>query len=351
MAGYGGFVFCTTDQRAHVDATKNNSVHSVALRVYIYAQLRGQMEIRFTSRIFSLLAFAAVGLMSVSLNAGVESGMPRQDASAPNSNYAPAIFHAPIPSDQLAFLNKYADAMTKDVLKDGKLKKLLKAAIPACTFHYGRDMPMQEAVESVLSNSLQAVQIRDGRYVTISGESGPYLLGRGFLWFDLRDGIALGGFYYKPTNGEPTPTLSIFSGQVKEEAITMSQLPPAFGQDLSRWSREERIPPVVTRYFITNSNRRLLLEHSENFCMPLEGMAPAANCKQMNVDAADADLNASLYLQQTSYATNGTARMITGQEQLSWARNRDDTCRTDPDPPGCHIRMTRVRINIIIVKR
>jgi hypothetical protein len=313
------------------------------------------MEIRLRLRMSSLLALAALGLISMSLHAAEGDGLPsaQQGASAqnPGSNYTATIFHSPIPSDQLAFLNKYAGAKTKDVLKDGKLKKLLKVAIPECTFHYGRDMPMQEAVESVLSSSPLPVQVRDGRYVTISGESGPYLLGRGFLWFDLRDGIALGGFYYRPTNGEPTPTLSVFSGQVKEETIKMSQLPPAFSQDLSQWSSEERVPVVTTRYFITNSNRRLLLEHDEDFCTPLEGTTPAPDCKQMNANAADADLNATLYLQQTSYATNGTAHMIASQDQLGWARTRDDTCRIDPDPLACHIRMTRIRINIIIVRR
>lgn len=44
---------------------------------------------------------------------------------------------------------------------------------------------------------------------------GPCLRGRGFLWFDLDEGIVLGGFYFTPTNGEPTPTLTVFSRQLK----------------------------------------------------------------------------------------------------------------------------------------
>jgi len=45
-----------------------------------------------------------------------------------------------------------------------------------------------------------------------------------------------------PTNGEPTPTATVFSKQVKEESIKMSQLPPAFAEDLSQWSAQARIP-------------------------------------------------------------------------------------------------------------
>jgi len=66
----------------------------------------------------------------------------------------------------------------------------------------------------------------DGRYLMLSGRSGPYLAGRGFVWIDLQDGIVLGGFSFHPTNGEPTPTATVFSKQVKEESIKMSQLPP-----------------------------------------------------------------------------------------------------------------------------
>jgi hypothetical protein len=32
-------------------------------------------------------------------------------------------------------------------------------------------------------------------YLVVSGRSGPYLAGRGFVWIDLQDGLALGGFY------------------------------------------------------------------------------------------------------------------------------------------------------------
>src|ERR1700683_1910314 len=85
-------------------------------------------------------------------------------------------------------------------------------------------MPLADAVDKMIKGSPLPVRIRDGRYVIVAGRMGPYLGGRGFVWIDMQDGIALGGFYFHPTNGEPTPTLNIFSRQVKEDALAMSQL-------------------------------------------------------------------------------------------------------------------------------
>jgi uncharacterized protein YecT (DUF1311 family) len=261
---------------------------------------------------------------------------------------ATAIFQKPIPSDQLAFLNNYATSATKDLLRDKQFRKLMHNTIPDCMFHYGRDMPLPEALDKVLGGSPLPVRIRDGRYVTVSGRSGPYLAGRGFVWIDTQDGIVLGGFYFHPTNGEPTPTVTIFSKQVKEQSLLMSQLPAAFAADLFEWSREARIPPITSRYFITGGNKKILLEHDEDYCAPASAALPPANvCNQMNADAADIDVTAAYYLDQTKNATNGTAWML-GPDQVAWLKVRDDTCAAGPDPLVCLIRLTRERIRVII---
>jgi len=226
----------------------------------------------------------------------------------------------------------------------------MHSVIPDCMFHYGWDMPLADALEKVLNGSPLPVQIRDGRYVVVSGRSGPYLAGRGFIWIDLQDGIALGGFYFHPTNGEPTPTVNIFSKQVQEEPLKMSQLPPAFAEDLSQWSAESRVPPITTRYFITGSNRKILLEHDEDYCGPVASMGPRpeSDCQQRNADAADIDMNAAYYLEQTNHATNATAWMITGEDQVAWLRVRENTCGIGPFPLICRIRITRERTRVII---
>lgn len=126
----------------------------------------------------------------------------------------PIQFQDPIPSDQLAFLSGFAGQSAKELEKDKRFRSLAKLVIPRTEYHYGRDMSLSYAVDDVLGGSKLPVEIREGRYLIVAGRQGPYLRGRGFLWFDLKEGIALGGFYFEPTNGEPTPTLTLFSKQL-----------------------------------------------------------------------------------------------------------------------------------------
>ncbi len=267
----------------------------------------------------------------------------------PEAKYDKAVFQKTIPSDQLTFLNAFAGMTTNELVRDKQFRKLLRSAIPDCMFHYGRDMPLSDALDMVLKGSPLPVLVREGRYLTVSGRNGPYLGGRGFLWFDLQDGIVLGGFYFHPTNGEPTPMVTIFSKQVKEESLGLSQLPVAFVYDLNQWSGESRIPPITTRYFIGGFNKKILLEHDENYCAPVDRtLRPPENiCEPMNADAADIDLTAAYYLEKTNHATNATAWMIS-QDQVAWIQIRDNTCGVGPDPLRCRILMTRERTRLII---
>ena len=303
---------------------------------------------------FAVLVSMPTGILPPNA-AGQSPAQPPGQPQAPVSAYDPAIFQTPIPSGQLAFLNQFAGAASNDLIRDKQFRKLMHSVIPDCTFHYGRDMPLSDALDMVLKGSPLPVRIRDGRYLLVSGRGGPYLAGRGFIWIDLQDGIALGGFYFHPTNGEPTPTVNIFSKQVKEDFLKLSQLPPTFAEDLSEWSAESRVPPVTPRYFITGSNKKILLEHDEDYCAPVAGPAapagaapPGYDCQQMNADAADIDVNAAYYLDQTNHVTNATAWMITDQDQVAWIQVRDNTCRSGPDPLTCRIRMARERTRVII---
>lgn len=272
-----------------------------------------------------------------------------QEARAPASNYDKTVFQQTIPREQLAFLNHFAGMPTKDVIRDKQFRKLMRSVLLDCNFHYGRDMSPTDAFEKVLNGSPLPVQIRDGRYVIVAGRGGPYLRGRGFLWFDLQEGIALAGFYFRPTNGEPTPTVTVFSRQIKEETLRMSQLPPTFAEALSLWSEESGVAPVTTRYFIGGVDRKILLEHDEDYCAPVNpGTASSSDdCEQMNADAADIDLNAAYFLDQAHYATNATAWMI-GPDQAAWIQVRDNTCSMGPDHLRCRIRVTRERIHLIL---
>lgn len=259
------------------------------------------------------------------------------------------IFLKPFAPGQLTFLTQFDGAPARDLYNDHQFHKLMKAFVPDCMFHYGRDMPLDQALDAVLSTSRDPVILRDKRYLLLSGERGPYLNGRGFLWVDLQDGIGLGGFYFQPTNGEPSPTLAVFSRQVKEMNLTLSQMPPAYTEDMTHWANEVSVEPITTRYFLNGANKRVLLEHDEDFCSLGDGTVapPGSGCEQMNADAADVDETAAYYLEQIHYATNGTAWTI-GPDQVAWVGVRDRTCGGVADTLGCRIRVTREHTRVIL---
>jgi hypothetical protein len=61
-------------------------------------------------------------------------------------------------------------------------------------------------------------------------------------------------------------------------------------------------------------------------------------------------VNAAYYLEQVNYATNATAWMIVGQDQVDWLAVRESTCRVGPHPLECRIRMTRQRTKVIVTR-
>jgi len=277
--------------------------------------------------------------------------VPKQEVQAeplpPGPPYDPGMFQKNrFPSAQLAFLNQYAGAVSNEVWRDKQFQRVLKSTVPNVMFHYGRDKTAMAALDEVISGSATPVTVREGRYVTVAGQMGTYLAGRGFVWVDLQDGIVLEVFYFTPSNGEPTPTLTVFSKQVKEDSIEMTQLPPAFEEDLARWSAGNGVPLVTIRYFIGDANEKILLEHDEDYCAAEIGR-PGDDCMQMMADAADKDMVAASYLEQVNYATNATARMIADPDQIAWIGVRDRTCGGVVDPLGCQIRMSRERVHVI----
>jgi hypothetical protein len=172
------------------------------------------LSARTAVSVFALLLLGALqGVAQDPNQTAPPASSPQPAGSNAGLNYDKAIFQKPIPADQLAFLNQFDGAPAKDLVRDKQFRKLTHSVIPNCIFHYGRDMPLTDALDMVLNGSTLPVQIREGRYLMVSGRSGPYLAGRGFIWIDLRDGIALGGFYFHPTNGEPTPTSTSFPGK------------------------------------------------------------------------------------------------------------------------------------------
>ncbi len=272
---------------------------------------------------------------------------PDSQAALPPPGPPPsADFQKLIPPDQLAFLKDYAGQPAYRLLKDKRFHGLMKQAISSTEYHYGHDMSLSAAVETVLDGSEQPVLVREGRFVTVSGSSGPYLGGRGFLWFDMQTGVAMGGFYFRPTNGEPSPTVTVFSRQLTDHDLSMGQLPEPFADDLEQWEADSRIAEVTPRYFIPENGKKYVLEHDEDYCWSPSG-EPAPDrdeCQQMMADAADDDMNAAYFMQETGNAANATAWML-GPDQIAWLQVRDRTC--GPRAISCRIRVTRERTAVL----
>jgi len=258
----------------------------------------------------------------------------------------PASLKGFIPADQLTFLKDYAGQPTKALLKDKRFKNLEKQAISRTEYHYGRDMSLSDAVQTVLDGSTLPVEVREGRFVTVPGNSGPYLRGRTFLWFDLQTGVALGAFYFQPTNGEPSPTVTVFSRLLTDRELSMSQLPEPFVEDMEQWAGSARIPRISTRYFIPENGKKYVLSHDEDYCWRPPGSFPPDRdaCQQMNANAADVDMNAAYFMQETGNAANATAWML-GPDQVAFIGIRDRSCGL---ALACRIRITHERTRVLL---
>jgi uncharacterized protein YecT (DUF1311 family) len=277
-------------------------------------------------------------------------------ASAPNSQPdlappgppPPASFQHTLPAAQLAFLKDYDGKMPSELHKDNRFRELEKQITPSTRYFYHYDKSLPDVRDEVLDNDPMPICVRDGRFVMIGTAGGPdqHMFGRGFLWFDIQQGIGLGGIYFHPTNGEPTPTLAIFSRQLTDTSLSMGQLPPDFFADFTQWAGLARVHPVSPRYFIPANGRKYVLLHDEDYCWHPEG-TPGPDpdeCQQQNADAADDDMTAAYFMKETGNASDATAYML-DPDQLAWIGVRDRTCGAGL---VCRIRVTRERTRVLL---
>jgi len=271
---------------------------------------------------------------------------PQQDAPPPPPGPPPqVVLQNLIPADQLAFLNDYANDTPRSLLKDKRYKNLMKQAIPHTEYHYGTDKSLQDASEELLATDAIPITVRGGRYVTISTRGGSYLAGKTMMWFDMQSGVALGVIYFHPTNGEPAPTLTVFSRQLTDTSLSMSQLPAEFVADLSLWERATRIPAISPRYFIPANGKKYVLVHDEDYCFHPEDEPAPDGCEQDSADATDADMNAAYFMQETHNAANATAWMLE-PDQIEWLAVRERTCGVNDY--ACRVAITRRRTGVLI---
>jgi len=271
-----------------------------------------------------------------------------QDAPPPPPGPPPpANFKDPIPATELAFLNDYAGKQPKELMKDKRFKQLQKGITPSTRYFYHYDIELSDARNEVFDNEPQPISVRDGRYVMVSSAGGgdQHMLGRGFLWFDMQAGIGIGGIYFHPTNGEPTPTLAVFSKQMTDTALSMGQLPPEFLNDFDQWAQVAKVHTISPRYFIPANGKKYVLVHDEDYCFRPDNAPKPAGCDELNAEAADDDMNAAYFMQETHNASYANSWMLDPQ-QIAWLSVRERTC--GPNNFGCRIEITRRRTGELI---
>jgi len=241
--------------------------------------------------------------------------------------------------------------MPDELHKDKRFRELEKQVTPSTRYFYHRDKELSEARDEVFENQPLPISVRDGRFVMVGTAGGPdaHMNGRGFLWFDIQQGIGLGGIYFHPTNGEPTPTLAIFSRQLTDNSLSMGQLPPDFLQDFSQWASLAAVKTISPRYFIPTNGKKYVLLHDEDYCWHPENAAapPKDECEEMNAEAADVDMDAAYFMQQTHNAADATAFML-GPDQVAWIGVPERTCGAGL---SCRIRITRERTRVLVGAR
>ena len=270
-----------------------------------------------------------------------------QPALPPPGPPPPANFRDAIPAGQLAFLKDYDGRMPKEIMKDKRFKQLEKQITPGARYFYHYDKPLTEARDEVMHNDPLPITVRDGRYVMVASAGGgdQHMFGRGFMWFDMESGIGLGGIYFHPTNGEPTPTMAIYGKQLTDTVLSMGQLPDGFLDDFWAWANTAQVHYVSPRYFIPFNDRKYVLIHDEDYCAHADNEPPPDGCEEMNADAADVDMEAAYFMQETGNVSDATAFML-NPDQIEWLAVRDREC--GPNGLACRIRVTRQRTAVII---
>ena len=275
------------------------------------------------------VSLVAANLLVAAALAGAQQPDAGQTQPAPSAPPQPAVFHDLIPTGELGFLADYDGKMPKEIERDKRFRQLEKLITPSAYYFYHRDRELSEARDLVLDEAPLPISVRDGRYVMVATAGGPdqHMSGRGFIWIDMQSGIGLGGIYFKPSNGEPTPTLTIFSKQLTDTYLGMNQLPPEFLVDLNQWALIAKVHATSPRYFIPANKKKYALIHDGDFCAHAAGVPapPEDECEEMNAEAADADLEAAYFMKETGHLSDATAFLLEA-DYGAWIALRQRTC-------------------------
>ncbi|HEY6357721.1 MAG TPA: hypothetical protein VIX35_05730, partial [Vicinamibacterales bacterium] len=232
---------------------------------------------------------------------------PAALAQAPSA-CGPALRCTAIDADHFQWVKDLSGESTHDATLAGHFSDLVLDVSPDATYHFHFDMPVGSALRAILRGAGEPVTIRANRFAMLSACDTPTCTGaRAFVWVDTEHGVEIGGIEFEPSNGEPTPTLTLFSKQVLDPVTKRVQLPADFIEDLATWTRVSRRRATPARYFINGQGVKTVLAHDEDNCHGADQSSLAATlCRSLNVDAAEQDLAAAYYLLSNSFA-DGTA--------------------------------------------
>jgi hypothetical protein len=291
----------------------------------------------------------AVTLLYMAAVAGAQQPDAGQNQPAPHPMpLQPAVFHDLIPTGDLGFLADYDGKMPKDIERDKRFRHIESMITPPAYYFYHHDRELSEARDLVLDEAPMPISVREGRYVMVATVGGPdqNMHGRGFIWIDIQTGIGLGGIYFRPINGEPAPTLTIFSKQLTDTYLGMNQLPPEFLQDLNQWALIAKVHATSPRYFIPANKKKYALVHDGDYCAHAEGTAapPEDECEEMNAEAADADMEAAYFMKETGHLSDATAYLLES-DFSAWIALRQRTCGAGLT---CRVVYTRRRVRELL---
>jgi uncharacterized protein YecT (DUF1311 family) len=296
----------------------------------------------------AVVATILTGVLGSASATGRESQTPASVSPCP-----PPLRCTPLAPDRLAWLKGLkAGEPTRDATLAGGFAELLADVVPDATYHLGQDMPFANAVTMVLRGASQPIIIRADRYVMLAACQSPTCSSaRAFLWVDTQQGLAIGGLEFNPSNGEPTPSQTLFAKQLLDPITRLDRLPPAFVEDLGQWSKGARLRTPMARYFVNGQGLKTVVPHDEDNCQGGDRSSLTLTlCGSMNLDAAEKDMQAAYYVLLSSFAEGTTMRGALKADQDKWIQDRQTSCGTASDSVtlACRLKSTRDRVQSLI---
>ena len=126
-------------------------------------------------------------------------------------------------------------------------------------------------------------------------------------------------------------------------------LPSAVLTDLAVWERASRMRAPEVHYFVGRDRRKWLLPAEESACRGADRSSlQQLMCGSADLEAADKDVEAGLYLLIGDYAGNRDLIAALHADQDQWIHHRESICPggiSDPPAVACRLKEARARVD------